>query len=427
MQHRMNGTSSGTKGTSSHMGMMQRQQSQDIIIKPLIFIGLDIKPFVDARGEDITIMATTSAVLLLLALGCMVSLVWVQAYHRSNKQLKDTRAFAAEIVSNLPVGLVVVGPDGNITHLNRDAAALLGADAKTVINQSVDDVLPANIIKLSEDGASMKTPITRELSIKVAGKSSPVNISVAPVVTDEGLHLGKIFILSDLTEIHRLQSEMRQREKMAAIGNLAAGIAHEVRNPLSSIKGFATYFAGLFDEGSESQKAAKVMISETERLNRVISELLEFSRPSDFKLRKTDMNIVIDTVSRLLQQDAVSQGVEVEIHVDQDLPHIELDADRIVQALLNIGLNGIQAMETGGQLSINVRASDSRLLIEMSDTGIGIPEKDKEIIFDPYFTTKNQGTGLGLAVVRKIVEGHGGKIDIASTAGKGTTFTISFV
>ena len=156
--------------------------------------------------------------------------------------------------------------DGNITHLNRDAAALLGADAKTVINQSVDDVLPANIIKLSEDGASMKTPITRELSIKVAGKSSPVNISVAPVVTDEGLHLGKIFILSDLTEIHRLQSEMRQREKMAAIGNLAAGIAHEVRNPLSSIKGFATYFAGLFDEGSESQKAAKVMISETERL-----------------------------------------------------------------------------------------------------------------------------------------------------------------
>ena len=179
------------------------------------------------------------------------------------------------------------------------------------------------------------------------------------MVTDEGLHLGKIFILSDLTEIHRLQSEMRQREKMAAIGNLAAGIAHEVRNPLSSIKGFATYFAGLFDEGSESQKAAKVMISETERLNRVISELLEFSRPSDFKLRKTDMNIVIDTVSRLLQQDAVSQGVEVEIHVDQDLPHIELDADRIVQALLNIGLNGIQAMETGGQLSINVRASDS--------------------------------------------------------------------
>jgi two-component system sensor histidine kinase HydH len=218
---------------------------------------------------------------------------------------------------------------------------------------------------------------------------------------------------------------VKQREKMAAIGNLAAGIAHEVRNPLSSIKGYATYFAGLFDEGSENRKAATVMIAETERLNRVISELLDFSRPSDFKFRKADPAMVLDTVSRLLQQDAADQGVEVAVDIAPNLPETEMDPDRMVQALLNIGINGIQAMKPGGRLFLRARASVDGLVIEAEDTGQGIPEADLATIFDPYFTTKSQGTGLGLAVVRKIVEGHGGGVHVSSTPGKGTTFAIT--
>jgi two-component system sensor histidine kinase HydH len=194
---------------------------------------------------------------------------------------------------------------------------------------------------------------------------------------------------------------------------------------LSSIKGYATYFAGLFDEGSDNRKAATVMIAETERLNRVISELLDFSRPSDFKFRKADTALVLDTVSRLLQQDAADQGVEITVDVPPDLPEAEMDPDRMVQAVLNIGINGIQAMESGGRLSLRARLSEDGLAVEIEDTGQGIPEADLETVFDPYFTTKSQGTGLGLAVVRKIVEGHGGTIHVASTTGKGTTFSIT--
>jgi two-component system sensor histidine kinase HydH len=298
-----------------------------------------------------------------------------------------------------------------------DPDQALGADAR--------DVLPAEVVDLAVESAETGAPVTRELLIRTRNAESPVNVGVAPVTTEGAIHLGTIYILSDLTEIHRLQADVKQREKMAAIGNLAAGIAHEVRNPLSSIKGYATYFAGLFDEGSDNRKAATVMIAETERLNRVISELLDFSRPSDFKFRKADTALVLDTVSRLLQQDAADQGVEITVDVPPDLPEAEMDPDRMVQAVLNIGINGIQAMESGGRLSLRARLSEDGLAVEIEDTGQGIPEADLETVFDPYFTTKSQGTGLGLAVVRKIVEGHGGTIHVASTTGKGTTFSIT--
>ncbi|WP_319583973.1 ATP-binding protein [uncultured Pseudodesulfovibrio sp.] len=424
--HQIRGRGNG--GGMGHRGMMWQQSpesSEETVEKPLIFIGLDFAPFAEARRADVRVMMTTSAVLLLVGLGCMVSLFWVQAYRRSREQLRDTQALAAEIVANLPIGMIVTGPDDCVTRINRDAAALLNVDPNDALGAAARDVLPTEVTALAVESTRKGAPVTRELSIRTRDAASPVNVGVAPVTSEENVHLGTLYILSDLTEIHRLQADVKQREKMAAIGNLAAGIAHEVRNPLSSIKGYATYFAGLFDEGSENRKAATVMIAETERLNRVISELLDFSRPSDFKFRQASPAVVLDTVSRLLQQDATEQGVEVVVDVAPNLTEAEMDPDRLVQALLNIGINGIQAMESGGRLTVSAQDAEDGLLFEIADTGQGIPESDLGTIFDPYYTTKSQGTGLGLAVVRKIVEGHGGSVHVASTQGKGTTFAIT--
>jgi two-component system sensor histidine kinase HydH len=424
MMGRMMGPPSQGRNGNPRWGMMGGGSGKNLE-RPLIFIGLDIEPFVEARRADIRVMVMTSAVLLIVGLGCMISLFWVQAYHRSRRQLKDSQIVASEIVAHLPVGLVVAGPDGVVTHINGDAASLLDAGAGEALNRPVDELLPPAIVELASVSAETGHPVTRELLVGVRDREFPANVGVAPVVSDDGLSLGTIFILSDLTEIHRLQADAKQREKMAAIGNLAAGIAHEVRNPLSSIKGYATYFAGLFDEGSENRKAATVMITETERLNRVISELLDLSRPSEIKPREADMAVVMDTVSRLLRQDAADQGIAIAIDIEPDLSPVELDPDRMVQALLNIGINGIQAMEAGGRLALRARRSGPDLVIEVEDTGQGIAEEDLATVFDPYFTTKSQGTGLGLAVVRKIVEEHGGSVAVASAVGKGTTFTLS--
>jgi two-component system sensor histidine kinase HydH len=197
-----------------------------------------------------------------------------------------------------------------------------------------------------------------------------------------------------------------------------------VRNPLSSIKGYAAYFGSLFEEGSERKKAAEVMIAEVERLNRVISELLEIARPSDIKPRPTDVPFLLASSLRLVQQEAETAGVRITTGISAGITPFAMDPDRLTQALLNLYINAIQAMPDGGELTISAEETAAGLEIAVSDSGRGIAKEDLNKVFDPYFTTKNTGTGLGLAVVQKVVEAHGGAIELTSEPGRGTRFTL---
>jgi two-component system sensor histidine kinase HydH len=257
-------------------------------------------------------------------------------------------------------------------------------------------------------------------------KPVPLSVSASKIVNEEGDFVGTIVILRDLGEVRSLQEEIRRKEKLAAVGSLAAGIAHEIRNPLSSIKGLATYFGNKFAETDEDKESAGVMVREVDRLNRVISELLEFARPSELKLKQANINELLEHSIRLVQQDAKSNNIELNFSATDNLPSVLLDPDRFSQALLNLHLNAIQAMHEGGVLSVkSTLGEEGEIKIEIADTGRGIPPEDLNKIFDPYFTTKTKGTGLGLAIVHKIVETHGGDIKIRSIPEKGTVFTIS--
>ncbi len=220
-------------------------------------------------------------------------------------------------------------------------------------------------------------------------------------------------------QVRVLEEEMRRKEKMAAIGNLAAGVAHEIRNPLSSIKGYATYFGQRFPEGSEDREAAGVMVREVERLNRVITDLIGLSRPTDVQAKPTDILPVLEHSLRLLRPDAEKKQIQLILQrPKRPLPLVLLDVDRFGQALLNICLNAMEAMPEGGEVTLSAKvhekASQDFLLLEIKDTGLGIAKQHIAHIFDPYFTTKGQGTGLGLATVHKIVEAHGGEISVSS-------------
>jgi two-component system sensor histidine kinase HydH len=227
--------------------------------------------------------------------------------------------------------------------------------------------------------------------------------------------------------VRRLEQEVKRSQRLAAVGRLAAGVAHEIRNPLSSIKGFATYFKEKLQDVPEARDTAGIMIQEVERLDRVIGQLLEFARPSQLFTAPVRAADLVGHSLRLIEGDARAKGIELTSKIPENLPEINVDADRMSQVLLNLYLNAIQAMDAGGTLAIEVCRDETRksTQILIRDNGPGIPDQDRERIFDPYFTTKPDGTGLGLAIVHKIIEAHGGEIDIESRPGQGTKVTVT--
>ena len=232
-----------------------------------------------------------------------------------------------------------------------------------------------------------------------------------------------LFIFRDMRKIRQLQEEIRRKEKLAAIGDLAAGVAHEIRNPLSSIKGFAKYFADRSLEGSEQHELAKVMTKEVDRLNRVITELLALVRPADLLLQRVVISDVIEHSLHLIRQDAESKNISLRYRREDALPLVELDPDRFTQVLLNLYLNAIQAIGAEGVLEVEVELTKGGAVrITVSDSGKGIPPDDLQKIFNPYFTTKATGTGLGLTMVQKVIEEHQGTIVVTSGLPAGTRF-----
>lgn len=404
---------------------LPQQRILDPRARPVIFIGMDPAPYVEARAEDFKLTLLTSAIIALLGLAGVVSLYWMQSYTRSKKLLQDSRAFAAEMIANLPEGIIVTSSGREITFGNDIAAAMLGLSRKEIIGAAAADVLPPSLNNLLQDLAEKNSIVDQEIRIGFnQDRELILSVSATDILTAENNFVGHMLILRDLTQVRRLQQTIRKQEKLAAIGNLAAGVAHEVRNPLSSIKGYATYFGSLFEPGSEKRKAAETMTAEVERLNRVISELLEIARPSDIKPKQTDLAFLINSSLRLVHQDAETANVEIKTAVDPNIGSLRVDPDRITQALINLYLNGIQAMPGGGILTVTVKKRGEGASIDIRDTGLGIPETVQGNIFNPYYTTKNTGTGLGLAIVQKVVEAHGGVMEVRSQENKGSSFTM---
>lgn len=401
------------------------EDSSQGLTRPIIFVALDVAPFDEALAEDIRNTVVLSSVLLLLGVGGVMMLFWAQNSRIAKRQLQDARTFSSEIINNLPVGLITTDSDGRVAVLNGAAEKISGFKAYGVIGKTPDDILPPSWCSLKDLIDKGEPVIEYETEcLFQGGRSVPLSISASKIVNEEGAFLGNILIFRDMGEVKRLQEEIRRKEKLAALGGLAAGVAHEIRNPLSSIKGFAKYFAEHSAEGSEGRDLADVMSREVDRLNRVITELLDYAKPSDLKTRPTKVNDLIERSLRLIRRDAEAKGVAVEFIPYERLPQVEMDPDRFTQALLNLYLNALQAMEVGGKLTVRTTLDGSGVRIEVEDTGKGIPAEGLKNIFNPYFTTKISGTGLGLAIVHKLIEAHDGEIRVRSAPGEGATFSV---
>ncbi len=393
-----------------------------------IFVGFDMRPVEAARKEGMRNSVVMAVTLLLIGFAGIVSLFLAQAYRSTKTSLSRLKAFSDHLVKNMPMGLVAIDMDGKIASFNQSAESVLEISFGEVLWKMPEQVLPRPLWRLIEEVKTTKGIIEREIDCPIkGGRIIPLEVIATFLQEEYGGFLGYVVLFRDLTQIQHLKREVQRSQRMASIGRLAAGVAHEIRNPLSSIKGFATYFKERYRQVPEDQKTAELMIQEVERLNRVIGQLLEFARPMSIQTTPTSLQDLIEHSVKLIEGDAKEKGISVDMDLSCQVDRVMIDPDRFKQVLLNLYLNAMEATGEQGALSVRLQRDEDKrdIQIIVSDTGAGIREEDLPHIFDPYFTSKSSGTGLGLAIVLKIIEAHGGKIGVESHPGEGTTVTIT--
>lgn len=392
----------------------------------MIFVGLDREPVASALKADFRMTATLALILLLIGFTGVISLLIAEGYRQARSSLSRVKAFSDNLVEHMPVGIIATDSSSAITSFNQAAESVLRVPAADLLGQSARSVLPPELTDFLGRPGERAAVLEGEIAYPLRdGRFVPLDI-VATTLVEEGAFMGHVILIRDLTEVKRLRREVDRSRHLASLGRLAAGVAHEIRNPLSSIKGFATYFRDRYRDTPEDQKTADIMITEVDRLNRVIGQLLEFSRPLRVRRSPVSPLSLVETSLETIESRAREQGVRIE----RDLPGKDLaaeaDSDGLNQVLLNLYINALESMPDGGLLRVRVAGDgDSRITVSVSDSGCGIESADLPKIFDPYYTTKSTGTGLGLAIVHKIIEAHGGDMHVESEPGNGTTVSFS--
>jgi two-component system sensor histidine kinase HydH len=387
----------------------------------VIFAGLNMAPVEEARRQEIHRTTWNAALFLIIVMAGLFSLLLAQGYRAARSSLSRVRAFSDSLVENIPVGLIATDSLGIVTVCNRAAETLFALKEGEASGKPVTGLLPPECGDLFRVPENSSLPASQETTCAIDGQDPMTLETVAATLYEnDGTLIGKIVIFRDMTEIKRLEEEVTRSRRLASLGGLAAGIAHELRNPLSSIKGFATYFREKSTDIPTDREAAEVMIAEVDRMNRTITQLVDFARPLTMNIATVSLALVIRHALALVAGEAKGQKVAITSKIPEGKWEIPIDADRITQVLLNLFLNAIKAMESGGILMVSLAAQDDgNFRITVSDTGIGIPAADLPRVFDPYFTTRPAGTGLGLAICHKIIEAHRGEIYIESEQGKG--------
>ncbi len=394
----------------------------------VIFVGLDMTSIEEAQRSDVWHAVLMGSILLLAGFAGITLLLLAQNYRAARMNLFRIKAFSDHVVENMPIGLVATDSRQRVAVFNQVAESVLQSPAVSVIGRPASHALPASLwSQIQAVAAPHAAILEKELDCPLSGgRVIPLEIGAGRLADEDGRYLGSILLFKDLSEIRTLRTEIARNQRLVTVGRLAAGVAHEIRNPLSSIKGFATYFRERYRENEQDAQTASLLIQEVDRLNRVVGQLLEFSRPVSILPRPVRLDRLIADSVKLVESQARAKGVTVAVRHPADMPEVRLDADRLSQVLLNLLLNGIEAMGRNGVLTVEVRetANARRLDIRVSDTGIGIRPEDLAHIFEPYFTTKPSGTGLGLAIAHNIIETMGGEITVQSAPGAGATFIL---
>jgi two-component system sensor histidine kinase PilS (NtrC family) len=336
---------------------------------------------------------------------------------RSETRLEALEAIYSAVVRSIASGILTLGEDGRITYLNPAAELLTGLSDHAARGQPLSTLLPdlaASILRPRERGRP-------EVHLRAYdGRERILGYATAPLA---GGASGQVILFQDLTELRQMEEAVRRADRLAVVGGMAAGLAHEIRNPLASMCGSIEVLGASPGLDGQERRLMNVVRNEAERLEALVREFLSFARPLSPTFEPLDGARVVTETVDLFRQEVAERGIELVVRADAPV-WVRADPGQLRQVLWNLLGNAADATERGGRVEIRMARQAGEGVLEVTDTGQGIPDEDLQRIFDPFFTTKERGTGLGLAIVHRIVEAHSGHLSVRSQVGRGTTFRV---
>ncbi|MGB9643008.1 MAG: ATP-binding protein [Candidatus Ratteibacteria bacterium] len=340
--------------------------------------------------------------------------------------LRENRSYQQSLLENLPSGVIAVDDEHNVIVFNHEAERITGLKRENVLRRKYDEVVPTDLKKLLNSLLQNKNGIRNmETEFSKNGSLIPLMASGSCFYSSGGSLLGAQLIFSDISQLKILQDQVKRNERLASLGILAAGIAHEIRNPLVALKTFSQLLPEKFSDKEFRENYTRVVIPEIERIDGLVEQLLVFARPRPVKKEKTDLVSIIESTITLIKAQAKFDGISFIQQYEKKEIEIIADSEKLKQALWNILLNSAEAMEENkGTIKVQLLNDNENVVLTIQDNGCGIPEENLNKIFDPLFTTKPNGTGLGLPIVNEIIAQHNGRIFVESKKGIGTKVII---
>jgi PAS domain S-box-containing protein len=383
------------------------------------------------------LIVVTLLIFLVSAIGIAAVIIFLH-YDSTKSTLEEVKGLARKILQSIPTGVLTVNPSGVITAINPTAEAVLKRSAKDLLGNSYESVFAeGETIRAVLEGALRHHQHVSQKDLPYEDQDRTphtIRVSTAELTGDDADSAGVILQAQDVTDWLALEQRVRVGDKLAALHTLSAGVAHELRNPLSAMDlNLHLLEEELRERASLPEQGARylrVLNAECRRLSVILDNFMKFARPGSVDLHEVNVSALIEHIIALMQFEAEERRIRLEQAVEEPLPYVLGDETAISQVLLNVVVNAFHAMPNGGlcRIAAEIRhANGTRwLIVSVKDTGIGIKKEELARVFEPFYTTKSSGTGLGLAIAYRIMEDHGGTIQVSSTPGIGTTVVVTF-
>ena len=414
-------------------GMMQRWQNWCGIrgiadgeaCRQVIYLGLYTKGFDAAREEDLKQSLILLGVLFLLGSGGFYALFLSHKSQVTKAALEDMEIYTANVISSMPAGLMTLDTNRRIVSANEKAQEIFdcpetGMQGRTLRDFTNPDECPiAPLLRAGKEFVDQPMDCVVRDNEKI-----PLKVSASHLRDRDGSLRGMVLTLRDQREIRAMEEALERTRRHAALGRMAAGIAHEIRNPLGTLRGFAQYFSRSETHDPKAREYSHLMVEEVDRLNRTVSALLQFARPREPDLKEIDLKELMAKAAAFVQADADSQKINLALNLPDSAVKTLADPDLLLQMFLNLLQNSLAAVSAGESVELGVEEQGDCIRTWIKDSGKGMTAEERSKMFDPFFTTRKEGTGLGLAVVQQIVEQHEGRIDVESAENRGTLISI---